>query len=136
SLTVKRAGGTHVIFSSADIPGEVVDVLALDAHVLARRPALQAALVRVWGRILADAAAHADDAHAIVAAREHVSVPELRAALEHVHLVTVDEQAAYTGPDGKLAHVTETVESALRASGQLDGPKRSDGIIPVRGTQS
>jgi NitT/TauT family transport system substrate-binding protein len=45
-----RAMGAHVLMTSADIPGEIVDVLAVRRSVAERRPRDVAALVEAWFR--------------------------------------------------------------------------------------
>jgi len=45
---VKKAPGAKMVFGSADIPGEILDLLVVDTAALAATPALGKALVGIW----------------------------------------------------------------------------------------
>lgn len=46
--TMKGLEGANLVFSSADIPGEIVDLLVVDTDTLAANPKLGKALVGIW----------------------------------------------------------------------------------------
>jgi len=46
--TMKEAPGASLVFSSADIPGEILDLLVVDTKVLAANPNLGKALAGIW----------------------------------------------------------------------------------------
>lgn len=47
-LTMRQTPGTTQVFSSADIPGEILDLLVVDTATLAANPNLGKALVGIW----------------------------------------------------------------------------------------
>ena len=47
-LTMKQEAGANEVFSSADIPGEILDLLVVDTDVLAANPNLGKALAGIW----------------------------------------------------------------------------------------
>jgi len=51
--TMKRVAGTKAVFTSADIPGEILDLLVVDTEVLAANPALGKALAGIWYETMA-----------------------------------------------------------------------------------
>jgi NitT/TauT family transport system substrate-binding protein len=50
---VKKAPGAKLVFNSADIPGEILDLLVVDTATLAATPALGKALVGIWYETIA-----------------------------------------------------------------------------------
>jgi len=46
--TMKQADGANLIFSSADIPGEIVDLMVVDTALLKANPKLGKALAGIW----------------------------------------------------------------------------------------
>jgi len=46
--TMKETAGAHQVFSSADIPGEILDLLAVDTATLKANPNLGKALAGIW----------------------------------------------------------------------------------------
>ena len=52
-LTMKQEPGTLQVFSSADIPGEILDLLVVDTATLEANPDLGKALVGIWYETLA-----------------------------------------------------------------------------------
>src|SRR3989442_13407666 len=100
SFEIMQIPGTRVVFSSADIPGEVVDVVALAGEVLERRLDDAARLVRAWGQSLAYAAEHPAEARELMASRERISVEEFGEALAGIQLPSSREERPPLQPRG------------------------------------
>jgi NitT/TauT family transport system substrate-binding protein len=133
SVRLSREARAATVFTSASIPGEVIDVLAVDARVAAERPGDVVALLRGFERALAYARTHPDDAYAIMAAREGITAQEFAAVLaDGVRLVDGAAQAQYFAPGGSLDRVIDASDRYLRAVGQLDGPDRRAGAANGR----
>ncbi len=49
---IRRTPGASVVFDSADIPGEIIDLLVINTDVLAANPALGKALTGAWYEIM------------------------------------------------------------------------------------
>ncbi|MDQ3622576.1 MAG: ABC transporter substrate-binding protein [Verrucomicrobiota bacterium] len=125
SVRLLRDLKISTVFSSAEIPGEVVDVIAVEAEVNSKRPADVARLLRAFHRAIAYTRQNPRDAHRIMAEREGITPMEFREALSGgIRLVPQSEQAAYLRPGGKLAAVIDTSDRVLRQSGQIKGPDR------------
>ena len=84
--------GFAALFTSADIPGEVVDVVSFRSQFIEDRPEAVRAVLLAWDRALAHLAEHPDEAIARMAVHEGLSELELRAALEGVELPTLAQQ--------------------------------------------
>jgi NitT/TauT family transport system substrate-binding protein len=123
STSIVSAGWARPIFSSAEIPGEVIDVLAFDEQVLASRGAEVAAFARAYDGAVAWMAGHREEACRIMAARERVSPAEFRASLDQgVELVSPSQQDAYFAPNGALSRVVEATSRLLLSTGQISRP--------------
>lgn len=116
-----EAAGLQRVFDSSETPGEIVDVMAVDAELLRNRHGDMAALVRAFGKAQQYAAEQPDKAHAIMARRERLSVESFRAALRGMRLVTFPEQAAALAPDGSLVKALQTTMEGLRGAGLVEG---------------
>lgn len=116
--TMLRDPRVRTLFSSQDIPGEVVDVYAFDrAVVTQRRRELQlffAALERAEQRLAQDRVASCD----IMARREHMAGDAFCASLEQgIRLIPGAQQAPGPGPEAALRQAVRTVHHTLAASG-------------------
>jgi NitT/TauT family transport system substrate-binding protein len=85
-----EAGKGKVIYSSKDIPGEIIDLLVVNHQALAQSPALGTVLTEAWYdamRAIEDPATR-DESIAIMAAAAHASVDELKKMLAGTDLKT------------------------------------------------
>ena len=119
SFEILQIPGTRVIFSSADIPREVVNVVALASDVLERRLDDAARIVRAWDQSLAYAAEHPSEARELMASRERISVEEFGEALAGITLLTSNEQRPLFEPGGPLAKAIAATAQLLRAAAQI-----------------
>lgn len=119
----------NVIFSSADIPGEVIDVLAVEAETTRKQPQDVIKLLRAYHRAIAYAQQHPAEAYRIMAEREGLTPEEFKVALTNgIELLFESDQKAYFQPGGKLAVTIDHANRILRQKGQLNGPDRREGI--------
>lgn len=120
SLEVARTNPVNEVFTTRQIPGEVVDILAFDAEFLISRQPEVEAFCRAFHRAQQYAQANPDSAYAIMAARQRISPEEFRQALhDGVRIVGTAEQAPYFGPSGKLHQIAVSTARALRLTRQL-----------------
>jgi NitT/TauT family transport system substrate-binding protein len=130
STKLLRDTQATAVFSSAEIPGEVIDVIAVEAEVNTQRPGDVAKLLRAYHRAIAYTRQHPVDAYRIMAAREGLTPEEFRAALTGgIRLLSESDQAAYLRPGGKLAAVIGHSDRVLRQSGQIKGPDRRGNVF-------
>lgn len=127
SLKLEQVG--HVIFSSADVPGEIFDVLALDATIIQQRPQEVAGIARAFLRAVDYARAHPEESNQIMGQREGISADQFGAVLEvNIQMLGLKDQARYFGPDGQLQKAATAIERVLRESGQIAGAHRDEPI--------
>lgn len=108
------------LFSSREIPGEVLDIIALDTQVIATRKAAIQALLRGLEAAHDYAKAHPEEAFRIMAEREKISLEDFRAAVENdLKILRAADQAAYFGPRGLILPALQNTQKVLLASGDL-----------------
>jgi NitT/TauT family transport system substrate-binding protein len=123
SSAIEDSGWAHPIFTSAEIPGEIVDVLAFDASVLGSRGRDVAAFLRAYDGAVAWMAGHRDEACRIMAARERITPAEFRASLDDgLELVSASRQAAYFSESGLLPRIVDATSRVLVRTGQIPTP--------------
>jgi NitT/TauT family transport system substrate-binding protein len=122
STEIENAGVARPIFSSSHIPGEIVDVLALDEAVIRERPDDVAGLIRGFYRAVRFAREHPEEAWQIMSARERVTSEEFREALQTgITLVPLADQAKFLGAKSNLPGVVARVSQVLKEKGLLSG---------------
>ena len=125
SIQLLRDTKANTVFSTADIPGEVVDVIAVEAELNTQRPGDVAKLLRAYHRAIAYARQNPAEAYRIMAEREGITPEEFHASLtDGIQLLSESDQADYFRPGGKLAAVIDASDRILRQSGQIKGPDR------------
>lgn len=126
SLEIIRAGLASPVFSSREIPGEIIDVLAFDDALIRGRPRDIDAVVRAFHRAQDYAAASPDAAHEIMAARERLDPVAFRAALtDGVRIATRADQHRYLAPGGLLQRVLDSTEAVLEHTAGLAWSERA-----------
>jgi len=89
--------GASVVFSSREIPGEIVDVLAARPQALETRRDDFRRVARAWFRAVEDYRAHPVEAAAIMARHENVGPEEFLRALSGSHLPDRNENLRLLG---------------------------------------
>lgn len=92
------APGRRTIFTSREIPGEIVDVIAVQSHFAAERPELVGLLLLGWERGLRFLRESPAEASPLAARYLGMSVPELANALSGITLVGGEESRKMFDP--------------------------------------
>jgi NitT/TauT family transport system substrate-binding protein len=85
--------GYNTLFSSAQIPRQVLDVVSFGEQFIRDHPEAVRAILRVWDRALGHLSEHPREAVEAIAAREGLDAAKVEEALARVKLLTLDEQA-------------------------------------------
>lgn len=132
SVRLARDPRFRQLFDSQEIPGEVVDVLGLDADVVKERPAQVAAFQRAVNRAYRYMMDHPDDAFRIMSEREHITPGEFRQVIENeITLVSPDEQHLYFGPENRLANIVASSARYLGEIGAITSIARVTNCLPA-----
>ncbi len=124
--------GVRPLFDSSRAPGLIADVIVADSSDLSRDSARHAAFVRAVLRAEDWARDHADEANAIMAAREQLSAAEFAASLEGVHMARREEQASLLAPGGLLAQSVANTAFVLESIGMLDARAARGALVTTR----
>ncbi len=123
ACTRLQDAGARVLFDSANIPGEIVDVLAVRKDYLQAHPEQVDALVRGWFAALAHFRAHPEEDVRRMAPRLALQPEQLRRALEGVRLADEDAQRVQLlGPRPRLLASLERMKGVLLQQGLLQTP--------------
>jgi NitT/TauT family transport system substrate-binding protein len=109
----------RVLFSSAQIPGEIVDILAVNPAFAKRHPGMIRALVRTWWAAQALAKAEPISSRALMAKREQVSPAEFVASERGIRYPTSADQAEMLAPTGSVARVLARMAGQMISAGRL-----------------
>lgn len=113
STEIERLGNVRKVFSSAEIPGEIADVISFDAEVISRRRIEIEAFGRAWSRAVDFADEHPAEAYALMSPHTGMTSQELREVYETIHVVHGPSQAAFLEADGALSVVVRTLSKLL-----------------------
>lgn len=111
-----RAGGARVLFDTAEIPGEIAEVLVARSEIITRETAQLRRVVAAWNAGLAYLRRNPKAAAEIVAARDRLQPDQLLASLKLVRFVEPSEVPAMLAPGDNAftALLRKTSEFALK----------------------
>jgi len=89
--------GAHTLFDSSQIPGEIVDLLAVRADVIERRPKAVDALLSGWFSAIGYMARNPDDAARRMGIRQQTTGEQFLQALRGIHVPTREENVKMLG---------------------------------------
>ena len=92
-----RSGGARVLFSSRDIPGEIVDVMAVRRSVVDGRPGDLRGVLRAWFKAVAYLKERPLEAAAGMARRHDLTVEEFLQGLQGAHVPDLSENRQLLG---------------------------------------
>jgi len=125
-------GGATVLFSSRQMPGEIVDVLGARPAALRERHEDFRRLARAWFRALADFQANPADAAAIMARHENVGADEFLRGLEGSHIPDRTENLRLLGTSmarGELSAIADRLGAFLVRHGLARAAARGDQVL-------
>lgn len=109
-----------VLFSSKEIPGEVVDVFAFDGDVIKRRPKEVNAFLLAVERAYATFKGRPQESCQIMGRREGVSAADFCTAIaDGIVLISPQQQAQYLGAGLRLQRVVDGVAAVLAEAGVI-----------------
>ena len=118
SLAIDAMPDTKVIFTTKEIPNEIVDVMAFDESVIRSRPADVEAFRRAFFRAQEYAKKNPKDAMAIMAKRERITPADFEAALtDGIRLVGGADQGRFLSETGTLRDTARRTRESMAAIG-------------------
>ena len=115
----------HELFSSAALPGQVVDVLAVDPGFARREPQAVKALVRTWWAAHDEVRRRPEASQALMAGRQGMDARQFRQTETGLHYPGPDQQRSLLAKNGPLARAMERMSSLMQQAGRIrpDAPR-------------
>ena len=124
----------RVLFSSSQIPGEVVDVLAVSPELLRRDSKQVAALVRTWWAARQLAAKEPQQATALMAQRQGVTPEQFLSSQRLIRYPDRNQQAGLLAADGPVQRTLQRLQRQMREANRIPQaiplPKLTPGLVP------
>ncbi len=130
ALAMAALPGVTTLFSSAELPDEILGVASVDSAYLAAHRGAVVALLRGFEAARAHAAAHPEEADARMAARERITPAAFRIARSQgIRLLPLADQARYLGATGRVASALRHADEVLLAVGELHTSQAGAGLL-------
>lgn len=130
SLGLLSLPGHKTIFSTADIPNEVLDIIIFDEEIISSREQAVREIVSAIYEAQSWTRENKSVAYAIMAEREGISPNDFAEIVENdIHLTPQTEQAKFFEPEGLLSIALKHCDSILRETEQIVNPPRFEGTI-------
>lgn len=130
STAILKNPDYKIIFSSREIPGEIVDVLMAHRELLKNRRNEIVSLLMAYKKAQEYAKDHPDESYAIMARRENISVEDFKKSVEQdIMMVSYEQQSSYLQNGGTLLKILKGIERVMRETGQLTTPVLIERLI-------
>ncbi len=113
STGIEQTGLFAQMFSSAEMPGEVVDVVSFDRETALRRTSDIDAFVRAWGRAVDEMRQNPKESYQIIGRHIGMSAKDLEDTYRGIEVISADRQAEFLRSDGPLADGIQTLSAIL-----------------------
>ena len=120
SVEIQSSGDYRQLFSTKEIPEEVLDTLSISSSVLAEHPQLVDQIHQAWQLTLDYMHQYPEEAMAIMAKREGLQVAEFKEALADLKLLSIEEQHKLFAQRDKLTQLGYSVCETLVKIGAIE----------------
>ena len=107
------------LFSSAALPGQVVDVLAVDPEFARRHPDAVRALVRTWWAAHEEVRQRPGPSVALMASRQRMTPEQFRRTEEGLRYPGPEQQRRLLAADGPLARSMARMSDLMQKAGRI-----------------
>ncbi|WP_299794993.1 ABC transporter substrate-binding protein [uncultured Shewanella sp.] len=115
-----KALSNHLIFTTAEIPNEILDTVSISKEVIALNPDLIPKLQQAWQMAMDYLDKHPQEAVKLMAEREQISESEFNQALTDIHLLTSMEQKQLLADQQTLTKLSKSVCNTLNQVDAFD----------------
>ncbi len=92
SINIAKHGKFNKIFSTAEIPNEVIDTVSISEETLIKHPDIVEKLLQAWQLALDYTEENSTKAYTIMASRERISATEFVETLNDIAILSADDQ--------------------------------------------
>lgn len=136
SLHILQDQQFHQIFSSAAIPNEILDTVAISTEILSKYPDFVPKIHNAWQMALDYTQQHPEDAYQIMAQRENISSTAFQTALQDLKILNRQAQNSLFQQPDKLQTIALNVCETLVAIESLQTNCQTLPDIIYRGVPS
>tara|TARA_R110000868_G_scaffold189695_2_gene433028 strand:+ start:74382 stop:75362 length:981 start_codon:yes stop_codon:yes gene_type:complete len=129
---LREVSGTHVIFDSSFIPGEVIDILVAKEEHIEKNLNKYKAIVRAWDKALKFKEENPKRAIEIMSEREKITPEEFKNALEGVVILNSQQQLDYIENKKTVKNSINTAIYILSTSGHISEKFNPDNMVNTR----
>lgn len=129
STRLSRFSGINKLFGSDDIPGEVVDILAIDQALIEQRPQDVEKVIAAWDRALDYAKTDTETAYHIMAERERITSEEFADSLKGIKTLTSRQQLDLFDAGGTLETAIAETYRVLKETKQITDTDHKAGTL-------
>ncbi len=130
AVILQQTGQTRRLFSSQEIPQEIIDVLVVQTNVIATRIDELVALIRAIEAAMQYSLAYPNKAHPLMAEREGINPQAFSKILsQQLQVIRLTEQRAFFEPRGILERTLTLMDNTLRKAGYLTSSQRTINCI-------
>jgi len=133
--TAVSEGAGHILFTSADVPGMLIDVVAVTPRMLEARAGELSAFVRALDQALAYLDSNPAESHAIVSRWLEIPADEIAEMLEGIRLYGSElNRVLFSGddPDADIGSSFVRIAAFLEAQGLTKGGKPAKEMVDGR----
>lgn len=133
STEILKDSSVRTLFTSSEIPEELVDVILFDESVLATRSKDVSAMLKAFEEARRYSETNTEEAYAIMAKRERISVEEFRKAItSDMKILGREENIRLISDKSASVGLLSRLERALCLTKQIPCPVVVDGIVDGR----
>lgn len=117
SITALEQENLHTIFSSAELPNEIVDVIAISQNILDKDPDFASKLLEAWQLALQTFRNNPDKSISIMAAHLGIEESEFISTIENIAIMDATEQRALLNDRGNISALINSACDTLIETG-------------------
>ncbi|MEH6343929.1 MAG: ABC transporter substrate-binding protein [Bermanella sp.] len=115
SGAIKKHKQFKQILDTSELPGDVIDSIALRTSVLKDKPQWASQFLKVWDKTLEYAKTHKKEAYEIMANREGISAAEFEDALTGLQLMTSKQSQKSMASDSMAKNINKVCQTLASA---------------------
>lgn len=125
--------GAHTLFSSAEIPNEIIDVLVVRKDAIAKIGEQQIlAFLKAYNRALSDILQNLPAHYEFLNQRTRIAAADIARVYTEIHIPTVGEQLEFVENKTQISALIDQINQVLLQQGILKSPCRCQTLINPR----
>lgn len=128
SLTINKLMKVNTIFSSSDIPYEIINVVSIDRNLMTRFPNIQSKLQQAWARTI-EFSNNNSEAYTTLTQRLSMSMEEFKESLNSILIVNEMDQSNFLAENGYVQNNLRTIRDFVYKEGPADNLNISDFVF-------